>query len=314
MSVDTQLAVRVASVRSFNRFLTGMIGALNESLLRSPFTLTEARVIFELAQRDQTEATRLRWQLGLDAGYLSRILTRFAAGGLITRTRAEPDTRRQIVRLTDAGRSAFARLDERSSVQVRTLLTSLSEADQRRLVAAMRTIQTIWGAGPGPAPVIIRPPRPGDFGWIVQAHGASYAREFEWDVSFEALVARIIADYLDNQDRDRDAAWIAEVDGEPVGCVLCVRRDDQTAQLRLLLVEPGARGMGIGGRLVDECIRFARDHHYRQLMLWTNDVLVDARRIYERAGFRLVEESAHHSFGHDLVGQNWLLWLDEPGE
>jgi DNA-binding MarR family transcriptional regulator/GNAT superfamily N-acetyltransferase len=294
---------RVAAVREFNRFYTGAIGVLEEGLLHTPYTLTEARVIFELAQRDVTEVGDVRQALGIDAGYLSRILSRFQADWLVARERSEVDGRRQVVRLTEAGRAAYRLLDGRSAAQARALLARLTELDQRRLVEAMVEIRrAVAGA---PRAVSLRPLRAGDLGWVVHRHGVRYAEEYGWDQTFEALVARIVADYVDNQDPDRENGWVADVDGVPAGCVFCVRKDQLTAQLRLLLVEPGFRGMGIGSRLVDECIRFARAAGYREMTLWTNDVLVDARRIYQRAGFRLIQEEPHHSFGHDLVGQQW---------
>ena len=300
---------RVASVRAFNRFYTELIGVLDEGLLRTPYSLTEARVIFELAQRDSREVAELRQALAIDAGYLSRILARFQDDGLVTRRRSVADGRRQVISLTERGRAAFVTLDGRSAEAIRTMLTKLTEEDQARLVGAMAEIRRILEPAPRPSGYVLRPPRPGDLGWVVHRHGVRYAEEYGWDESFEALVARIVADYVDHRDPRREDAWIAELDGEPVGCVFCTRKDDQTAQLRLLLVEPQARGMGIGSRLVDECIRFARRAGYRELVLWTNDVLVDARRIYERAGFQLVKQEPHHSFGHDLVGQTYALTL-----
>jgi len=300
---------RVAAVRAFGRFYTNVIGVLREGLLGTPYSLTEARVIFELAQRDATELADLRRVLDLDAGYLSRIVARFETDGIAMRERSEADRRRQVVRLTDQGRAVFERLDQRSAEEVRTLLAQLNEEDQRRMIGAMRAIQEILQDSPRRQLVVLRPPGPGDFGWVVHRHGALYAEEYGWDDSFEALVTRIVADYLEYRDAQRESAWIAEVDGEPVGCVLCTKKEEKVAQLRLLLVEPSARGMGIGTRLVEECIRFARRAGYERIMLWTNDVLEDARRIYEHAGFELVEEERHHSFGHDLVGQNWLRAL-----
>jgi DNA-binding MarR family transcriptional regulator/GNAT superfamily N-acetyltransferase len=295
----------VAAVRAFNRFYTGQIGVLRERLLDSPYSLTEARVIFELAQREATEVTGLRRSLDLDAGYLSRILARFVAGGIATRERSAADGRRQIIRLSAAGRAAFRQLDARSAAEIRALLDGLGEEDQQRLVAAMVQIRDVLGAGSDAPQLLLRPPGPGDLGWVVQRHGVLYAREYGWDEKFEALVARIVAEYVERRDPHREAAWIAELRGRPVGCVFCVRRDERVAQLRLLLVEPGARGMGIGGRLVDECLAFARTAGYSEIVLWTNDVLVDARRLYQRAGFELREVEAHHSFGRDLVGQYW---------
>ncbi|ROT33109.1 helix-turn-helix domain-containing GNAT family N-acetyltransferase [Micromonospora sp. HM5-17] len=296
---------QVTTVREFNRFYTRIIGLLDEGLLHTPYSLTEARVIFELAQRGPTDVADLRRDLSLDAGYLSRILARFTGNGLVTRVRSPQDARRQVVTLTETGRAAYEMLNERSDAQVVALLSGLSETARRQLVEAMRTIRTVLGPTPTPRAYLLRALRPGDAGWVVHRHGARYAEEYGWDDSFEALVARIVADYLTDRDPRRENAWIAELDGEPVGCVFCVRRDDAVAQLRLLLVEPHARGLGIGSRLVDECLRFARAAGYREIMLWTNDVLTDARRIYEKAGFELRDQAPHHSFGHDLVEQTW---------
>ncbi len=298
----------VATVRDFNRFYTNVIGVLRGGLLDTPYTLTEARVIFELAQRDAVEVTRLRRELDIDAGYLSRILTRFAADGLIVRERSDTDARRQVIRLTPAGREAYAVLDERSGAEIRAMLDRLGVEARQRLAGAMATIRDVLGGPARSAGYRIRPPRPGDMGWVIARNGAIYAEEFGWDETYEALVARIVADYVANRDPAREAARIAELDGVPVGCVFCMRRDDETAQLRLLLVEPAARGLGIASRLVDECLEFAKRSGYKRMMLWTNDVLADARRIYQRAGFALGEEERHHSFGHDLVGQTW--WRD----
>jgi DNA-binding MarR family transcriptional regulator/GNAT superfamily N-acetyltransferase len=307
MSVEV-LPERVGAVRAFNRFYTNVIGVLSEGLLQTPYSLTEARVMFELGRADASEVAALRRTLDLDAGYLSRILSRFAADGLIRRERAADDARRQVVVLTDRGREVQRELDARSDAQIGRILAELAEDAQRRLVGAMQTIEGILGDRPRPAVYVLRPLAAGDFGWVVQRHGALYAAEYGWDAGFEALVARIVADYVDGRGPGDDA-WIAEVDGEPVGCVFCVRKSDRVAQLRLLLVEPSVRGMGIGARLVEECVRFARRTGYDELVLWTNDVLTAARRIYERAGFELVDEGSHHSFGHDLVEQTWRLKL-----
>jgi DNA-binding MarR family transcriptional regulator/N-acetylglutamate synthase-like GNAT family acetyltransferase len=303
---------RVATVRAFNRFYTGIIGVLGEGLLETPYSLTEARVIFELAQRDTTELAELRRALGIDAGYLSRMLARFEADGIATRERSSTDGRRQVVRLTDAGRKTFRTLDQRAADDVRALLGQLPEDDRRRLVGGMEAIRGVLEGAPRAETVVLRPPEAGDFGWIIGRNAAVYADEYGWDETYEALVARIVAGYLERHDPRRERAWIAEVGGERVGAVLCVRKDDDVAQLRLLLVEAQARGLGIGTRLVDECVRFARRAGYSRIMLWTNDVLADARRIYERAGFELLEEEPHHSFGRDLVGQTWTRAL--PGE
>jgi DNA-binding MarR family transcriptional regulator/GNAT superfamily N-acetyltransferase len=300
---------RVAAVRAFNRFYTERIGVLGDGMHHTPYSLTEARVLFELAQREATEVADLRQALAVDAGYLSRILARFQDDRLVVRERSAADGRRQVIRMTDRGRAAFATLDGRSAEEIGGLLAKLTDEDQRRLVGAMGVIREVLEPAPRPDAYLLRPPRPGDLGWVVQRHGARYAEEYGWDETFEALVARIVADYADHRDPEREHAWIAEVDGARVGCVFCMRKDDTTAQLRLLLVEPHARGLGIGGRLVEECLRFARRAGYQQIMLWTNDVLADARRIYQRAGFTLVDEDPHHSFGHDLVGQHWTRKL-----
>jgi DNA-binding MarR family transcriptional regulator/GNAT superfamily N-acetyltransferase len=301
----------VDRIRRFNRFWTGRVGLLRSGLLETPYSLTEARVIFELAQRPRTELADVRRHLGIDAGYLSRIISRFKTDGLVEAETSSEDRRRQVLRLTSRGREVFADLDARSSAEVVALLDPLSDEEQRRLVAAMETIEDLLGEGPSSPPYVIRPLRAGDLGWVVHRHGVVYAEEYGWDATFEGLVARIVAEYVDGLDPTRENAWIAEVDHVPVGCVFCVEKDDETAQLRLLLVEPRVRGLGIGSRLVEECIRFARGAGYVELMLWTNDVLVSARRIYEAFGFRLAEEEPHHSFGRDLVGQNWTLRLDE---
>jgi DNA-binding MarR family transcriptional regulator/GNAT superfamily N-acetyltransferase len=296
---------RIDAVRGFNRFYTRHIGVVGEHLLRTPYSLTEARVLFELGRREAWEVAGLRQLLDLDAGYLSRILSRLDGDGLITRERSPEDARRQVVRLTGRGREAFADLDARSAEQIGRVLSALPDEEQRRLVRAMDTIERVLGDRKAGTSYVLRPPRPGDLGWVVHRHGALYADEYGWDATFEALVAKVVADY----DQERDGAWIAEVEGEPVGSVFCVRKSERVAQLRLLLVEPAARGLGIGGRLVEECVRFARRADCDELVLWTNDVLADARRIYERAGFRLVEEGPHHSFGKDLVEQTWRLKL-----
>jgi DNA-binding MarR family transcriptional regulator/GNAT superfamily N-acetyltransferase len=299
----------VATIREFNRFYTRVIGVLDEGLLDTPYTLTEARVIFELAQGEQVEVATLRRRLGLDPGYLSRILSRYESDGLIIRSRSTSDARRQVVRLTAAGRSAYKTLDERSARQIQAVLEGLADAEQRRLLSAMATIREALGDSRREHRVTLRPLRIGDLGWVIGRHGAVYAEEYGWDESFEALVARIVADYAEHHDPQRETAWIAEIDGEPVGCVFCVRKDDDTAQLRILLVEPSARGFGVGTALVDACIEFARQAGYQKVVLWTNSVLEAARRIYERAGFKLLDEQPHHSYGHDLVSQWWVLEL-----
>jgi DNA-binding MarR family transcriptional regulator/GNAT superfamily N-acetyltransferase len=298
-------AESVAAVRAFNRFYTRWVGALDEGLLRTRRSLPEARVLFELWRSDSTEVGRLRRALDLDAGYLSRLLAGLEAQGLVSRERSAADARRQVVRLTKAGRSSAQDLDRRSAAQVGARLESLDPGGRERLEAAMGTIRRVLEPDGAPPPVVIRPPVAGDYGWIVERHGALYAEEFGWDESFEALVARIVADFAASHDPEREAGFIAEQGGERAGSVLCVRRSKRVAQLRMLIVEPHARRMGIGGRLVDECLDFARRAGYREITLWTHDVLESAHRIYERAGFALVDSEPHHSWGHDLVGQNW---------
>jgi DNA-binding MarR family transcriptional regulator/predicted GNAT family acetyltransferase len=303
---ETVAPASIAAVRAFNRFYTRWVGALDEGLLRTRHSLPEARVLFELGRSERTEVAELRRMLDLDAGYLSRLLGGLEAGGLVERQRSAADGRRQVARLTKSGRAAVQVLDRRSGRQVGARLRSLRREDRDRLVAAMGTVQRLLEPAGPPAPAL-RAPEPGDYGWIVERHGALYAQEFGWDETFEAEVARIVGEFAARRDPDRERARIATLGGERVGSVLCVRRDDRVA--RLLLVEPRARGMGVGARLVAECVEFARRTGYRELTLWTNDVLVSARRIYEAAGFRLVDSEPHRSFGHDLVGQDWSLRL-----
>jgi DNA-binding MarR family transcriptional regulator/GNAT superfamily N-acetyltransferase len=295
----------VAAVRAFNRLYTNVIGVLRGSYLGSPYSLTEARLLFELGQRDSTEVSALRRGLDIDAGYLSRILGRFEADQLIARNRSGSDARRQVITLTPAGRELQHRLDDQAGEQMGALLASLGQPAQQRLLAGIREITGVLTDAPGPRSYQLRAPRPGDLGWVVQRQAAGYTAEYGWDETYEAMVARIVADYVDHRDPAREAAWIAEADGERVGSILCVRKSGTVAQLRLLYVDPAARGLGIGGKLVEECLRFARAAGYTEIMLWTNSVLAGARRIYERAGFTLQDEEPHRSFGADLVGQNW---------
>jgi len=301
---------RVAETRGFNRFYTKQIGVLQEAFLRSPFSLTEARVVYELAQHDETTATELRSELGIDAGYLSRILKQFQARGLLRTRRSRTDGRQVRLALSEQGRDAFTMLNERSDEEIGAMLGRLSAAEQTRLLRAMRTITGLLDAPRGRKPaLLLRRPRPGDMGWVVHRHGALYWEEYGWDARFEALVASIVAEFVQRFDPKRERCWIAELGGEIVGCVFLVKKTATVAKLRLLLVEPRARGLGIGNRLVNECIRFARRAGYRKVTLWTNDVLVAARHIYERAGFRLVDEERHRSYGKDLVGQTRELTL-----
>jgi len=300
---------RISSVRAFNRSYTKFLGALNGHLLSTPYSLTEARVLFELGQRDETVVAELRRAIGLDAGYLSRLLGRFEDGGLVRRERSTSDARRQLIRLTAKGRDTFRVLDTKSVAQIRGLLGDLTDEQQQRLVDAMDMIRRRLAHAEARPDVRLRPPGPGDYGWVIERNGALYAQEHGWDSSYEGLVARIVAGYLDEHDPEREAAWVAELHGERVGAVFCVRADDETAKLRLLHVEPGARGAGVGTVLVDECVRFARAAGYRALELWTVSVLAPARRIYQRAGFELVEEDTADRFGHRLTGQTWRLEL-----
>jgi DNA-binding MarR family transcriptional regulator/GNAT superfamily N-acetyltransferase len=301
---------RVDAVRAFNRFYTRRIGVLEEGYLESPFSLVQARVLYELAHRSQPTATEIAKDLGLDTGYLSRILRGFERTGLVEKRPSARDGRRRLLSLTARGRAAFAPLDSRSRTETEAMLRNLSPAAQLRLIGAMGVItklldDTIDEA----ATYLIRPHRPGDMGWVVQQHGVLYAEEYGWDETFEALVAEIVAGFIRNFDPERERCWIVERDGENVGSVFLMAHPERerVGQLRLLLVEPSARGLGLGRRLVDECTRFARQVGYQTVTLWTNDVLVSARRIYEAAGFRLVREERHHSFGHDLVGQTWEM-------
>src|SRR5262245_23357016 len=301
---------RVDVVRRFNRFYTRRIGALRAGLLDSPFSLAEARLLYELANRERPTAAELARDLGLDAGYLSRMLRGLERRRLLIRERSKSDGRQSLLALTAEGSRTFGTLNTRSTAEVRTMLGKLSDAGQRRLVEAMRDVERLLGAAPATKiPYLLRPHRPGDMGWVVHRHGAVYAQEYGWDERFEALVATIVARFIDKFDAKREQCWIAERDGEIVGSVFLVSKSPTVAQLRLLYVEPSARGLGIGRRLVDECERFARERGYRKIMLWTNSVLHAARHIYETAGYRLVAEEPHHSFGHDLVGQTWELKL-----
>jgi DNA-binding MarR family transcriptional regulator/GNAT superfamily N-acetyltransferase len=301
---------RVAAVRRFNRVYTRRIGVLQESFLQSPFSLTEARVLYELAYRDRPTAAELAADLGLDHGYLSRILRGFCERGFLVRTTSTRDRRQSLLSLTAKGRMAFAPLDLRSQAEVAAMLGRLSVADQDRVVGAMRTIESALSDERRPEiPCVLRPPRPGDFGWIVSRHGALYGEQYGFDERIEALTAEIVAGFIRNCDPKRERCWIAERDGENVGSVLLVKETGEVARLRLLLVEPKARGLGLGARLVEECVRFARAARYRKITLWTHSVLTAARHIYEQAGFALVDTKTHDEFGKELVGETWELEL-----
>jgi DNA-binding MarR family transcriptional regulator/GNAT superfamily N-acetyltransferase len=303
---------RIASVRAFNRFFTRHMGVLREGLLHTPYPLTEARIIFEIAHRENLTATDLGRELGLDPGYLSRILARLEQQDLLERIPSEEDGRLRYLRLTSTGQDIFATLDQRSRDEIAEMLAGLSEADQQAILKAMQTIHAILKKGQGfkyAEPFILRDPQPGDIGWVIHRHGALYAQEYGWDAHFEALVAQIGADFVTHFNPARERCWIAEMGGEIVGSIFLVQASDTIAKLRLLLVEPQARGMGLGARLVEECIRFARHSGYQKIVLWTNSVLTSARQIYQKAGFKLVAQEAHHSYGHDLVGETWELEL-----
>lgn len=297
---------RIAAVRQFNRFYTRKIGVLEQHLLESPFTLAEARVLFELAHRDGALAKDIGAELGLDAGYLSRIVQAFTEQGLITRKPVPSDRRQFKLTLTAKGKQAFERLDRTSHREVGKMIDALPGDGGQRLVEAMTTIERLLADAPAARPeATLRTHRPGDMGWVVQQHGFLYAQEFGWDISFEGMVAEIVAQFLKDFDPARERCWIAEIDGKQVGSVFLVKRSDDVAKLRLLLIDPAGRGIGLGKRLVDECIAFARQSGYRKITLWTQSMLLAARGIYENAGFRHVASKPHHSFGHDLTGETW---------
>lgn len=307
---EKKAAERVSAVRRFNRFYTRQIGALDEHLLQSPLSLGEARVLYELANTESPLASDIASALGLDAGYLSRILSGFAKQGLVTRSRSRADGRQAPLSLTRKGRTLFAGLDRDSDHQVEALISRLPGPAQEQLVASMQFIQrTLGGDANREQSLVIREYRSGDIGWIIQRHGEIYAEEYGWNTQFEALVADIATKFLHENNPARERCWIAERDGTRVGCVMLVEKSKSVAQLRLLLVEPSARGLGLGQRLVAECIAFARASGYRRMRLWTNDVLLSARKIYQAAGFRLIEEEHHDSWGKPLTSQTWEMSL-----
>jgi DNA-binding MarR family transcriptional regulator/GNAT superfamily N-acetyltransferase len=300
------LEVRIAAVRRFSRFYTRQLGLLQESLVDTRFSLAQARVLYELAHRDQVTASELAADLDLDHGYLSRILRRFGDDGLLRRVRVPSDGRQSLIAITAKGRKAFAPLNRNSHDQVAGLLGKLDEAEQARVVAAMATVESLLQPAQSRAPMILlRPHRPGDMGWVTSANAALYAQEYGWDISYEVLVAKIAAEFIEKFDEKRERCWIAEMNGERVGSVFCVRKTDEIAKLRLLIIDPRARGLGLGKRLVDECMRFAREAGYRRMTLWTQSILLAARGIYAKAGFELVAQEPHHSFGVDLIGETW---------
>jgi DNA-binding MarR family transcriptional regulator/GNAT superfamily N-acetyltransferase len=305
-------ARRIDTVRAFNRFYTQKIGVLGDGLLDSDYSLTEVRVLYEIAHREDALAIDLVRDLGLDAGYLSRILARFQARGWLTRKRSHADARKSLLRLTPRGRREFASLDVRAKEEIGRLLAPLPSEQQAKLQGHLEHVQALLGASQErDAAVTLRQHQPGDMGWIVHKHGLLYAQEYGWNEQFEALVAEICGKFLRSFDPSGERCWIAERDGAPVGCVMLVRRSRTVAKLRLLLVDPSQRGRGVGERLVDECLQFAREAGYRKIVLWTQSILTGARRIYEAKGFRLASSQPHESFGAKLIAETWELDLDK---
>lgn len=298
-----QLDDRANMVRRFNRFYTDKIGVLHEHLLDSAFSLTELRILYELAHRSTLTAADLARELSLNPGYLSRVISGFEKKGLLERVRSEADGRIAQLRLTELGRATFAPLNDASQREVAAMLGKLSVPEQHQLVDAMQQIEGLLGQRT--SSYLLRDPRPGDMGWVVHRHGVLYAQDYGWNSDFEALVADIVAKYIRDFDAASERCWIAERDGKVAGSVFVVRHDDTTAKLRMLYVEPSARGMGMGRRLVEECLHFAKFAGYKKMLLWTNSILVGARDIYTKAGFEKIAEESHHSFGKDLVGETW---------
>jgi DNA-binding MarR family transcriptional regulator/GNAT superfamily N-acetyltransferase len=297
---------QIATVRAFNRFYTRKLGVLDQHLLKSPFSLSEARVLYELAHREDPAAKEIGIELGLDPGYLSRIVQKFDEDGLITRTPLASDRRQYRLALTAKGREAAAKLDRSSQDEVGAMLAKLSATDGRRLTEAMATIENLLEPPERARPsFLLRSHRVGDMGWVISRESIAYADEYGWDISYEALVAEICAQFIKNYDAPREHCWIAEADGRPLGSVFLVRASDELARLRLLLVEKEARGLGIGRALVEQCIRSAREKGYKRMTLWTQSILVAARQIYRDTGFTLVDSKPHRSFGHDLIGETW---------
>ena len=299
-----------ALFRRFNRFYTKQIGLLTQGLLKTRFTLIQARVLYELAQQKQTTASALVDKLNIDPGYLSRILSTFEKEGLLRKHRSTSDSRQRILKLTNQGKKSFAELDERSRRVAEEMLLDLADEDRHRLLHAMQTIETILDTKPKPpTPYLLRPHRPGDIGWVIHRHGVVYAQEYEFDETFEALVAEILVQFIRKHDPKRECLWIAEQEGERIGSVMIVDAGDQVAQLRLLLVEPKARGQTVGKRLIDECVNFSRRNRYRKIKLWTQSNLPQARHLYAKAGFERVSQSAQKSFGQDSIAEIWEMPL-----
>ncbi|HTW63770.1 MAG TPA: helix-turn-helix domain-containing GNAT family N-acetyltransferase [Bryobacteraceae bacterium] len=300
----------VDAVRRFNRFYTRQIGLLGQGYLDSPFTLAEVRVLYEIAHGGSPAAAGIAKALGLDPGYLSRMLRSFQNRGLLVRRPSQADARQSHLSLTRKGRAAFEALEKKSQAGVAKMIGQMSPAEQIRLTSAMQTIQELLGERPEPrAPYLLRAHQPGDLGWVIHRHGVVYSQEYGWDEQFEAIVARIASDFIQNFDPKRERCWIAERDGVIAGSVFLVKQSGRVAKLRLLLVEPSARGLGIGGRLVDECVRFARQAGYRKITLWTQSILDAARHIYGKAGFRLVKQQRNEEFGEKLISETWELTL-----
>ena len=308
----TAIQQRTAAVRRFNRFYTRQIGVLRKTYLDSPYSLGEMRVLYEIAHGDGVTASDIARALDLDAGYLSRVLHNFEKRGLITRNASAKDARQSHLALTARGRKTFAPAERRSQRDVAAMLGKLGGDEQAKLIAAMQTIENLLVGNPGAAPkpeYILREPRPGDFGWIVSRHAELYAQEYGWGTPFEGLCAQIVADFVNNYDPKLERCWIAELNGENVGCVMLVKDAPGVARLRLLLVDPQARGLGLGQRLTDECVRFARQAGYKKITLWTHSNLTAARHVYENAGFTLTSSEKKHSWGQDVVAEYWDLTL-----
>jgi len=311
--VEINLDPQVAAIRAFNRFYTRKIGVV-DGVASSPFSLAEARVLYELAHREHPTATDIRKELGLDAGYMSRILRDFERRKLVTRQQSKTDERQRFLSLTAKGRKAFAPLDERSNRNVAAMLEEHSPEERKQLVDAVKTVRRLLGDKVEPeTPYLLRQHQPGDLGWLVHRQAILYADEYGWDGTYEALAAEIVAQFIKNYDPKRERCWIAEKDGERVGAVFVAKASDEVAKLRLLHLEREARGLGIGKRLVEECVRFARRAGYQKMTLWTQNILHAARHIYKQAGFHVVREEQHHSFGKDLTAETWELDLRTTG-
>lgn len=307
---SSPLSKQVEAVRRFNRFYTHQIGVLNKSMLDSPYSLTEARVLYELSQTDVTTASELGYTLGLDAGYLSRMLQNFRKKGFIRKQRSKTDGRQSILSLTEKGRDTFVELNGKSCDEVGKMLEKIAEPDRKELIQAMNRIQTLLGTPQtGQKAYLLRHYQPGDIGWVVQRHAELYAAAFNWGEEFEAMVAEIAANFISHYNPKKERCWIAEMDGERVGSVFLVKVSDEIAKLRMLIVEPKARGLGIGARLVEECVRFARKAAYQKITLWTNSDLHTARQIYQKAGFQLVQNDISHQFGKEWIEETWEMEL-----